>query len=134
MSNFCTVCGSRLNGKVNFCGNCGASVGNQNTNSFNNFNNANSMNQNNILGTLVTVSLINGLTKNLYLKDDKYYTDAQCRHPFMNTAMIMGMSGQNTDDIAEIMGMSGQRLDMGTIMHNQMVRKISRMHNDRNKF
>ena len=76
-------------------------------------------NSNSMLGTLVSVQLVNGLTKNLYEKNGNYYSDQACRHQF-NPAMIMSVMGANTDDMIDAMTLTGNKIDMETMHRNQM--------------
>lgn len=75
---FCPNCGSQVNG--NFCSNCGCNVNGGSTNC----NNAASSGSTagNVLGTLVTVGLLSGLTQQLYYMNGMYYYDRFCRRPF----------------------------------------------------
>jgi hypothetical protein len=43
-----------------------------------------------ILGTLVTVSLIGGLTRQLYYYGGRYFLDPYCRRPFGSPHLICG--------------------------------------------
>lgn len=81
---FCPNCGSQVNG--NFCSNCGANV-NGNTTNYNNTQSAGSTAAG-VVGTLVTVGLLSGLTQQLYYMNGVYYYDRFCRRPFP-----MGMIG-----------------------------------------
>lgn len=105
--NFCILCGTKLND--NICPNCGTNYNEdekQQTKNANNVNNSSSSKQSkasnilgggvgkNILGALVTVALLNGLTKKLYKKDGNYYTDKNCNNLFDASQILK----ENEDD------------------------------------
>lgn len=115
--NFCPNCGSQMPANTNFCPNCGAnfSTGFQQGGILGNGANT----ARNLLGTLVTVSLVNGLTKKLYQRGNNYYYDQNCTRPF-NSAMILGLAGKTPEETATLMGMSGQTLNTGTMLKNKM--------------
>lgn len=117
--NFCPNCGSKLT-SGNFCSSCGANL-TQTTQG--NMNNSRNNIAGNLLGTLVTVSLVNGLTKNLYLNNGNYYYDKQCRRPF-NSAMILGLANKTPQETATIMSMMGQKINIPTMLHNQMAMSL----------
>lgn len=78
---YCPNCGSNV-GSGNFCSMCGASLNSNATNT-----NTTST-ASNILGTVVAVSLLSGLTRQLYWHNGMYYYDPYCRRPFpMNMVM-----------------------------------------------
>lgn len=91
MANYCPNCGASVNSGASFCSNCGAalnggSYSGESTASANN----NSANTGNILGTLVAVSLLGGLTRQLYYYNGRYFLDPYCRRPFGSPHMIVG--------------------------------------------
>lgn len=75
---FCPNCGSQVNG--NFCSNCGCNVNGGSTNCNNTTSSGSTAG--NVLGTLVTVGLLSGLTQQLYYMNGMYYYDRFCRRPF----------------------------------------------------
>lgn len=109
--NFCILCGTKLND--NICPNCGTNynednnkqnetVISNNTTGFQNQTNkvSNILNRGvgkNILGALVTVALLNGLTKKLYKKDGNYYTDKNCNNLF-DASQILKENEDDEDD------------------------------------
>lgn len=130
--NFCPNCGNKITSNTNFCTSCGANLG-QNTQS--GFGLGLGMNNNlakNILGTLVTVTLVNGLTKKLYQKDGNFFYDAKCSRPY-NSAMILSVLGKSPEETATIMGMSGERLDTQTMLKNKMTMGIFNAGSDLNQ-
>lgn len=79
MANFCPACGSSLtNQAVNYCPYCGAQINASQTTAT--YSNGNDLS--NVLGTLVTVSLIGGLTRQLYYYGGRYFLDPYCRRPY----------------------------------------------------
>lgn len=42
------------------------------------------------LGTLVAVSLLGGMTRQLYYYGGRYFLDPYCRRPFLSPHLIMG--------------------------------------------
>ena len=134
--NFCPNCGAKRTQKANFCSNCGFAF-NQNVESpsqvNNNVNVVGAGMGGNLLGTLVTLQLMNGLTQNAYERNGNYYSDPNCRRK-INPATIMGVMGQPTDNIIDVMSLNGQRADFGTIMHNNMAKSMmNRSHNRTHK-
>lgn len=135
--NYCPNCGSRCGMKANFCSNCGTSLtGNTSQPNMmhnNNRNMSNMSNMNNsLLSNLVTVQLVNGLTKNVYENNGNYYSDKACRHK-VNPAMIMGVMGRDTDSMIDTMTLMGQEVSMETVAKNQMAKEYMRAFNRRNK-
>lgn len=98
MANFCYSCGSSVDPNALFCPVCGAALNGtaQNGNQYQQpvqsappVNDAGST-MGSILGTLVAVNLIGGLTRQLYYYGGRYYLDPYCRRPFMDMHMIRG--------------------------------------------
>ncbi len=86
MANYCPNCGNQVNNGDSFCSSCGSSLSGgssytQNTTS--------STSVGDILGTLVAVSLVGGLTRDLYYYQGRYFLDPYCRRPFRG-ARILG--------------------------------------------
>lgn len=133
--NFCSNCGAKRTMKANFCSNCGTAFnsGVSNQQSFSNNNENQNFGSNSMLGTLVTVQLLNGLTQNLYQRDGKYYQDQGCNHE-VNPAMIMGVMGRDVNDTIDTMTLMGKKVDMETMGRNQMAKKFMQRNNDINKF
>lgn len=77
---YCPNCGNNI-GTANFCSNCGAQA-NGSTNQTNYNNTTSQSSVGNILGTLVTVGLLSGLTQQLFYYNGMYYYDRFCRRPF----------------------------------------------------
>ncbi|MDE7301641.1 MAG: zinc ribbon domain-containing protein, partial [Clostridia bacterium] len=79
MANFCPNCGSTLTDTTaNYCPYCGAQINAaQTTASY-----SDNGDLTNVLGTLVTVSLVGGLTRQLYYYGGRYFIDPYCRHPY----------------------------------------------------
>lgn len=95
MANFCPNCGKQVNAGDRFCTECGTSLSGaaSNNNTYTNNNgtgNASASDVGAILGTLVAVSLIGGLTRQLYYYNGRYFYDPYCRRPFMSPHMILG--------------------------------------------
>lgn len=132
--NFCPNCGSKCGIRANFCSNCGTSLtGNMNQPSMMHNNNRNMSNMNNsLLSNLVTVQLVNGLTKNVYENNGNYYSDKACRHK-VNPALIMGVMGRDVDSTIDAMTLMGQEVPMETVIKNQMAKEHMRFFNRRNK-
>ncbi len=89
MANYCPNCGTCVDSSASFCQNCGTalngtSYGGQTAST------ANTTNTGNILGTLVAVSLVGGLTRQLYYYNGRYFLDPYCRRPFGSPHMILG--------------------------------------------
>ena len=121
--NFCSNCGAKCNTNANFCSNCGMALNAQSPQRVTNNSMRNNLNSDSLLGTLVTVQLINGLTKNLYEKNGDYYSDQACHHKF-NPAMIMSVMGADSDNMIDAMTLTGNKVDMETLHRNHM----SQMH------
>jgi hypothetical protein len=121
--------------KANFCSNCGASLtenmSHQPSMMRNNSGNMSNMN-NSLLANLVTVQLVNGLTKNVYENNGNYYSDKACRHK-VNPALIMGVMGRDTDSMIDAMTLMGEEIHMDTVIKNQMAKEHMRFFNRRNK-
>lgn len=100
MANFCPNCGSSVNPNVMFCPVCGTALSGVSNTQYNNNQNYNygyqhpvdntSSTIGTVLGTLVAVNLIGGLTRQLYYYGGRYYYDPYCRCPFMDMHRIMG--------------------------------------------
>lgn len=69
---FCTNCGEKVLENDKFCTNCGFKINKENQNVANN----------NILPLLVLVTLMNGLTRQLYFFNNCYYEDKNCNTIF----------------------------------------------------
>lgn len=91
MANYCPNCGTSVDTGASFCPNCGTALsgGSYTSNSTASTNNS-ATNAGNILGTLVAVSLIGGLTRQLYYYNGRYFLDPYCRRPFGSPHMIIG--------------------------------------------
>lgn len=92
MANYCPNCGSSISG-ANYCPNCGAQINADGTAYGASTGSAASSAGTvaaSVLGTLVTVSLVNGLTRRLYYYGGRYFLDPYCRRPFGSPHMIMG--------------------------------------------
>lgn len=92
MANYCPNCGRSVDAGASFCSNCGAAL-NGNTNAQGSAYTSPSPAASaagGILGTLVAVSLIGGLTRRLYYYGGRYYLDPYCRRPFMDMHRIIG--------------------------------------------
>lgn len=90
MANYCPNCGTNVNNNAAFCQNCGNALNNSSyTNQQNTYNN-NTSNSNigNIIVTLVTVSLLGGMTRQLYYYRGRYFLDPHCRQPFVGPRII----------------------------------------------
>lgn len=90
MANYCPNCGSSVNSNAAFCQSCGAQLNNSSyTNQQNTYsNNSNRSNIGNIVGRLVTVSLLGGITRQLYYYRGRYFLDPHCRNPFVGPRII----------------------------------------------
>ena len=89
MANFCSNCGASVDPNASDCPQCGnplSGTANANSNTA-----TGGMNGADILGTLVTVSLVGGLMRQLYFYNGCYYMDPYCRHPFASPHLILGM-------------------------------------------
>lgn len=85
MGNYCPNCGINVDNDASYCKNCGTALnGNNNQNAYTD----NSLNAGNILGTLVAVNLIGGLTRQLYFYNGRYFLDPYCRRPFIGPRII----------------------------------------------
>lgn len=96
MANYCPNCGQSVDSAASFCPSCGAAL-NGGSNTYNNTNAGYSNTAGNafsaasgILGTLVAVSLVGGLTRQLYYYGGRYFLDPYCRRPFASPHLIMG--------------------------------------------
>lgn len=132
--NYCSNCGFKCGKAANFCANCGMSLtGASQQGSIIN-NNANiGSGSNSLLGTLVTVQLINGMTKNLYENNGNYYTDKACKHQY-NPAMIMGIMGNSTDNTIDTMTLMGKEVSMQTAIKNSMAKRFMEHSNRNSRF
>ena len=132
--NFCPNCGSKCLIKANFCSNCGNSLNGtmQQQESLANNNFHTGVGNNSLLGTMVTVQLVNGLTKNLYEQNGNYFTDKACRHQF-NPAMIMSVMGRDLDSTIDTMTLMGKEVNMETIAKNDIAKNHMRAFRNRNK-
>ena len=89
MANYCSNCGTAVDASASFCPNCGTALNGGAANTNTNANNAGS-GLGTVLGTLVAVSLIGGLTRQLYYYNGRYFLDPYCRRPFMSPHLILG--------------------------------------------
>lgn len=87
MANYCPNCGNQVNNGDSFCSNCGMALGGGT--GYTNTQNSSSTSAGDILGTLVAVSLVGGLTRELYFHNGRYFLDPYCRRPFRG-ARILG--------------------------------------------
>jgi hypothetical protein len=99
MANYCPNCGQSVSTSDRFCAACGASLDGSSTGGTaysgttatttsgvsSGLNTATG-----ILGTLVTVSLIGGLTRQLYYYGGRYFLDPYCHRPYMTPHLICG--------------------------------------------
>jgi hypothetical protein len=94
MANYCPNCGQSVSLNDSFCSSCGTQLNGGTTT-----NNANYATTNTnsglgtaagILGTLVTVSLLGGLTRQLYYYGGRYFLDPYCHRPYMTPHLICG--------------------------------------------
>lgn len=83
MANYCPNCGTNVNSTDSFCKNCGTALNNANVNQ------TTTNQSDNILGTLVAVTLLGGITRQLYYYNGRYFLDPYCRNPFVGPR-IMG--------------------------------------------
>lgn len=95
MANFCPNCGRQVNAGDRFCAECGTSLSGNTSNNNNTYANngggtASTSGMGAILGTLVAVSLIGGITRQLYYYNGRYFYDPYCRRSFMSPHMILG--------------------------------------------
>jgi hypothetical protein len=99
MANYCPNCGQSVSASDRFCSSCGAALDGSTANTTYATNTANvsagttSSGVNTvagILGTLVTVSLIGGLTRQLYYYGGRYFLDPYCRRPYGSPHLICG--------------------------------------------
>jgi hypothetical protein len=102
MANYCPNCGQTVSSGDRFCASCGTQLVGGTTNNNTNYaaTNTTSGTSNGvssglgtaagILGTLVTVSLIGGLTRQLYYYGGRYFLDPYCRRPYMSPHLICG--------------------------------------------
>lgn len=89
MANYCPNCGNNVDSNASFCSNCGTALnGGANTNGNTTTANDSSSTANKVLGTLVTVTLLGGLTRQLYYHNGRYFMDPYCRNPFMGPRII----------------------------------------------
>lgn len=86
MANYCPSCGKSVDSDAAFCKSCGKALNGSDSNYSNN--SSSSKKTSDILGTLVTVSLIGGLTKRLYFHNGRYFLDPHCRRPFVGPGII----------------------------------------------
>ncbi len=91
MANFCPHCGSGLKAGATHCSSCGAGVCatdtaySQPSNSYVNVNTSDIVAD--AVGTLVAVTLVGGLTRQLYYHGGRYYHDPMCHRPFVGRIM-----------------------------------------------
>jgi len=130
--NFCSNCGAKNTLKANFCSNCGSALSNNTVNNKQSSNNIFNSSSNSILGTLVSLQLLNGLTKNAYEKNGNYYSDKGCHHK-INPATIMSVMGRSSDDTIDAMSLSGNKVDIETLHRNQIAKMHMNAFNKRNK-
>lgn len=86
MANYCPNCGNQVNNGDMYCSNCGNSL--SGATNYSNSNIAMSSGAGDILGTLVVVSLVGGLTRELYFHNGRYFLDPYCRRPFRGARII----------------------------------------------
>ncbi len=89
MANYCPNCGTNVDNSASYCPNCGTMLNASYTNTTASANTT-STSTGDILGTLVAVSLIGGLTRQLYYYNGRYFLDPYCRRPFGSPHMILG--------------------------------------------
>jgi hypothetical protein len=96
MANFCPNCGQNVSTSDRFCAACGAQLTGDTTaaktytDTSVNTTATTTNTTSDILGTLVTVSLIGGLTRQLYYYGGRYFLDPYCHNPFMSPHLICG--------------------------------------------
>jgi hypothetical protein len=95
MANYCPNCGNTVSADNRFCPSCGTSLtggttGATTTTAATGGTTAGLGTATGILGTLVTVSLIGGLTRQLYYYGGRYFLDPYCHRPFMSPHLICG--------------------------------------------
>lgn len=89
MANYCPNCGQCVGDGAAYCSACGTALNGNATASAANGNSAAST-AGTVLGTLVAVNLIGGLTRQLYFYNGRYFLDPYCRRPFGSPHMIVG--------------------------------------------
>ncbi|MDE7071493.1 MAG: zinc ribbon domain-containing protein [Clostridia bacterium] len=92
MANFCPHCGSGLKAGATHCSSCGAGVCATNDTAYSQSSNTyvsvdTSDIVANAVGTLVAVTLVGGLTRQLYYHGGRYYHDPMCHRPFVGRIM-----------------------------------------------
>jgi len=82
MAKYCQNCGYEVPSDANFCPSCGSSLNSSNSSYTKSNSNESSSNTAEILGTLVTVGLLSGLTQQLFYRNGMYYYDRYCMRPY----------------------------------------------------
>jgi hypothetical protein len=96
MANYCPNCGQSVSVGDSYCSSCGAQLAGGATNNNTAYANTNTNTTSGvntaagILGTLVTVSLLGGLTRQLYYYGGRYFLDPYCHRPFLSPHLICG--------------------------------------------
>lgn len=85
MANYCSNCGSKADNNASYCSNCGSPL--NGTSSYAS-QTATTTSTSDILGTLVAVSLVGGITRQLYYYNGRYFFDPYCRRPFVGPRII----------------------------------------------
>ncbi len=90
MANYCSNCGNSVESSATYCSNCGTALngGPSISNSTGNNSGSATSAAGTILGTLVTVSLLGGLTRQLYYYNGRYFLDPYCRNPFVGPRIL----------------------------------------------
>ncbi len=86
MANFCPNCGNSVSSSDAYCPNCGCALNASGTAASSGTTSGSSTGSGvakGVVGTLVAVTLLNGLTRNLYYYGGRYYMDPYCRNPYM---------------------------------------------------
>ena len=92
---FCSNCGKPLEPNAKFCSECGAKIESETPSMGDLVMKDGTRNQtlpnmgmmvgsagNNMMGMLVTVMLLNGMRKNLYYNNGRYYNDSNCTNEY----------------------------------------------------
>lgn len=83
MANYCSNCGAKIDNNASYCSSCGSPLNNTTYT-----NQTSTTSTNDILGTLVAVSLVGGITRQLYYYNGRYFMDPYCRRPFVGPRII----------------------------------------------
>lgn len=90
MANYCPNCGAAVSSGDSYCASCGAALRGgaaSGTSGATSIGSAVAAGAAGALGTLVAVTLVGGLTRNLYYYGGRYFLDPFCRRPFMGRIM-----------------------------------------------